>query len=109
MNYKWKPSKSQRREFAIRMQDPVEVANYEQRKLNKIEKRRANSNFDYSSAGGHYVPTKAQYDFCAVHPELFNTPTEQDALNNVSYGYLCNEKIHHDFIHIVNEKIRSVV
>lgn len=108
MSYKWKPSKSQRREFAIRMQDPNEKATYEKRKEEKAQKRRATSSFDYKKAGGNYIPTKAQYDFCINHMYLFQSPQERDAANQINYGYICNEPVHHDYIHIVNEKIRGL-
>lgn len=109
MGYKWKPSASQRREFAQRMQDPQEVAEYEKRKQEKVEKRRASSQFDYNNAGGNYVPTKAQHDFCFSNSHLFQTVEEQQAMNDVMFGYSCNEKVHHDSIHVVNEKLRSKI
>lgn len=108
MGYKWSPSKSQKREFAIRMQDEKEREAYEERKIQKAEKRRSGSKFDYNTAGGFYVPTKAQFDFCLSNINLFKTPQEINALNMVMSAYTCNEKTHHDYIHIVNEKIRSV-
>jgi hypothetical protein len=108
MVYKWKPSKSARREFAQKMSTDVDFANsYNQRKLEKSEKRRAQSNFDYESAGGNYVPTQFQHDFCLNNYHLFETPQERDAANIVMSSYSCNEKTHHDNIHVVNEKIRS--
>jgi hypothetical protein len=109
MGYKWKPSKSQRREFAIRMQDPEEQAEYNARKEQAEKKRRATSSFDYNKAGGYYIPTKGQSDFCLSHMELFITSQEKEAANFVISGYACNEKIHHDYIHIVNEKKRTFV
>ena len=53
-----------------------------------------------------YVATKVQHDFCIENPDIFMTLTEQYARNQVIYSFTCNEKIHHDNIHIVNEKIR---
>ena len=108
MSYKWKPSASQKREFAAKMQDPEEKAAYYQRKEDKAVKRRLGSNFDYNSAGGKYVPTKAQYDFTmSFNKDL--TPEQREAFNMVQYGYNCQEKVHHDFIHIVNEILRSSI
>jgi|GEM_PF-168341 len=108
MGYKWRPSKSQRREFADKMQnDPEFRQAYYQRKDARANKRRSGSQFDYNSAGGEYVPTKAQNDFCLEHSELFTTNDEKNAMNIVIYGYSLNEKIHHDNIHIVNEKMRE--
>lgn len=106
MAYRWKPSKSQRREFAKNMQDEVFKAEYYARKEAKAEKRRSTSEFDYNSAGGFYVPTKEQHDFCISNMNLFETSKEKDACNFVMSGYSLQEKIHHDFIHIVNEKRR---
>lgn len=105
--FKWKPSASQRREFAQRMQNPDERAAYEKRKEDRSAAKRANSKFNYSTAGGKYIPTQSQYEFVMTHPDVFKTPEEQDAANQIIYGYTSNEKIHHDYIHIVNEKIRG--
>ncbi len=58
--YRWKPSKSQRRQFAEKMQDPEFAEAYYRRKEERAEKQRAASNYDYSSAGGYYVPTSEQ-------------------------------------------------
>jgi len=107
MAYRWKPSATQRREFAQRMQDPNEQAAYLARKEQKAEKRRATSKFDYSSAGGLYVPTKAQYEWCMSNYSKELTEEQRNAFNQVTFGYSCQEKIHHDSIHIVNELIRN--
>lgn len=110
MAYRWKPSASQRRAFAERMQNPAEKAQYEQRKLDKEQKRRASSKFDYNSAGGNYIPTQSQYNHAfefAGKPELTLTAEQLSAIDMVMYGYTCQEKVHHDYIHIVNELIRS--
>lgn len=109
MGYKWKPSKTARRDFAIKMQtDSDFTQQYEKRKLDRAEKRRAGSQFDYQSAGGNYVPTKFQHDKASEFlgtKEL--TPEQQNACNQVMFGWSCSEKVHHDYIHIVNELIRS--
>jgi hypothetical protein len=89
------------------MQDPTFAAAYNERKEAKAEKRRATSQFDYAKAGGCYVPTQAQHDFCLAHIDLFTTPKEMEAANMVMSGYACNDKVHHDYIHIVNEIIRG--
>ena len=106
--YKWRPSATQKKEFAQRMQNPVEKETYEKRKEDKIIKRRSTSKFDYDSAGGYYVPTKNQYDFAIKNIHLFKTSEEEDAANQVIAAYTNNEKVHHDCIHIVNEKIRNL-
>jgi hypothetical protein len=89
------------------MKDPDEQLAYDQRKIDKANKRRSTSSFNYESAGGNYIPTKIQYDFCFKNFHLFLTQDEKAAANEVMYGYSCNEKIHHDYIYIVNEKIRN--
>jgi len=108
MRYKWKPSKAQRREFAERMAtDTAYREAYYQRKEQRAEKRRSTSKFDYQTAGGEYIPTehqnKAAFELLNLNP----TPEQREACNMVLYGYSCKEKVHHDFIHIVNEYIRS--
>ncbi len=108
MAYKWKPNKTARREFAEKMQNDVEFKqNYEEKKLKKEEKKRATSKFDYKTAGGNYIPTKEQLEFCLNNENLFQTMEERTARNEVIYGYSVREKIHHDNIHIVNEIIRK--
>lgn len=106
-SWKWKPSVSQKKAFAERMKDPLEKDAYEKRKQDKVEKRRADSKFDYNTAGGYYMPTKIQHDFAFNHPELFKTMDEKIAANEVMNGYSLKEKVHHDNIHIVNEKLRN--
>lgn len=106
--YKWKPSASQRREFAEKMKDPAQHAAYIQRKNDRADKKREGSKFNYSTAGGNYIPTRNQADFVSKHMELFKTPQEIDAANMVLYGYDANEKVHHDNIHIVNDKMRNM-
>ena len=106
--YKWKPSKAQKQAFAKKMEDPEEQAAYYKRKEDKLVKKRATSKFDYNTAGGYYVPTKEQHDFVMKNMDLFTTSEEIEAVNMVLNGYSLNEKIHHDYIHIVNEKRRKI-
>ena len=108
MAYKWKPSKTARREFAQKMSNDQQFASdyYERKKL-KADKRRAQSSFDYETAGGSFIPTKEQHDFCLFNVNLFVLPEEKAAANDVMFGYSCREKVSHDSIHIVNEKRRS--
>jgi hypothetical protein len=103
MSYKWKPSKTAKREFAQNMQNPEFLAAYYGRK--RAEKRRSLSSFDYETAGGNFVPTKIQYDFAMSHS--YENDAEKTAFDMVVYGYGCKEKIHHDYIHIINEKMRA--
>ena len=108
MSYKWRPSATARREFAEKMNNDSEFTNaYYARKEAREQKRRSQSNFDYQTAGGNYVPTKAQYDFCFDNMHLFATSEEENAANMVMYGYTCQEKVSHDSIHIVNELMRN--
>lgn len=109
MAYKWRPSKSQARQFAIRMQNPIEKEAYESRKEARENRRREESQFDYRSAGGNYIPTEFQYDI--ANKILYSQDTsreEQEAANQIIHGYTCQEKIHHDYIHIVNEFSRRI-
>jgi hypothetical protein len=105
--YKWKPSAAQRKAFALKMQDPEAKAEYEDKKLHKAQARRATSKFDYEIAGGKYIPTKQQYDFVSANYNKFVTPEEKLAADVVVSGYTCNQKVHHDYIHIVNDKLRG--
>lgn len=106
--YKWKPSASQRKAFAQKMQDPEERSAYEKRKKDKEDKRRSTSKFDYNTAGGKYIPTRTQHDFVLSHGDLFKTTEEKEAADMVMSGYIMNDKVKHDYIHIVNEKMRSI-
>jgi len=108
MAYKWKPSAAQRRAFAQRMQDPAEAAAYAQRKQDKADKRRVGSRFDYASAGGEYVPTQAQHATAwQIMADHNATRKQKDAAGLVMSAYACNERTHHDNIHIVNDYYRS--
>lgn len=108
MAYKWKPNASQRKAFAQRMQNPEEKAAYEQSKRDKAEKRRSSSQFEYETAGGNYKPTQHQYLTAMKMLKNDNLSMEQStAASVVIFGYSCNDKVHHDYIHIVNEWGRS--
>ena len=107
MAYKWKPSKSARREFAEKMANDTQFASdYYARKTAKENKRRSTSSFDYHTAGGNYIPTKEQHDFCMANMP-FETNEQNEASNQVMYGYVNQEKIQHDYIHIINELRRK--
>ncbi len=107
MSYRWRPTRAQAREFADKMHNDPEYRDaYNQRKQDRLTKRLESSNFDYPSAGGHYHPTKYQHDFCVFDRTGASTPEELDACNIVASAYICNETVHHDYIHIVNELIR---
>jgi len=109
MAYKWRPSASQRKAFAEKMQNPVEREMYEARKAEKAKKRRENSRYDYESAGGMYVPTRAQHDFAVFDRPGDLTSEQECACNMVASAYACNEKVDHDYIHVVNELMRKQV
>ena len=105
MAYKWKPSKTARRAFAEKMQNPVECKAYEARKEAKAEKRRAGSQYDYNTAGGYYLPTALQYQ-AANELAAIAEGELQSAAAIVVVGYNSGEKVHHDYIHLINEHIR---
>ena len=108
MKYKWKPSKNQKHEFAERMAtDPTYREAYYRRKEQRAEKRLSTSKFDYPTAGGDYVPTEDQFKAAFELLNLNPTPEQEKACNMVLYGYSCKEKVHHDFIHLINEYIRN--
>lgn len=110
MGYKWRPSKAQAREFAERMNnDPEYAAAYNARKELRIQKRQESSKFDYETRGGEFIPTREQHDFAFNNMHLCKNVEEETAFNQVMYGYSCQEKVHHDFIHIVNEYRRKAV
>ncbi len=94
---KWKPSASQRRAFAEKMKDPTEQTAYLERK------RQKNSYNGFKDR--EFVATKEQHEFAMTFMQsgLKATPEQEDACNQVLYSYSCNEKVHHDYIHIVNE------
>ncbi len=105
---KWRPNKAQRKAFAIRMQQDTEFAKeYYERKEERERKRRANSKFDYEKAGGFYVPTQFQHDKAIEFLGSDLTIEQQEACEIVIAGYCANAKVHHDYIHIVNELIRK--
>ena len=108
MAYKWKPSASQRRAFAEKMQDPAKAAAYAARKSAKANKRRAGSAFNYEKAGGKYIPTQAQHNeaFRALTEDNLS-PAQEEACNLVMSAFALNENVHHDHIHIVNEIMRE--
>jgi len=108
MNRKWQPSKAQRREFAQRMaNDPEFREAYLRRKEEREQKRRANSRFNYASAGGYYVPTKIQHDAAFDLLRSNPTPEQREAAEMVQHGWSTGRTVHHDYIHIVNEFIRK--
>jgi len=108
MRHKWKPTQAQRREFAERMAtDTAYSDSYYQRKKKVAEKKRSASKFDYQTAGGEYIPTESQFKAAFELLNLNPTAEQKEACNMVWYGYSCEEKVHHDFIHLINEYIRS--
>jgi len=58
-------------------------------------------NFDYFC-----LPSKQQHDFCLINYDLFRSPAQQSAANNVISGYQSEEEIPLDCICLVNEMIR---
>ena len=80
---------------------------YYQRKEQRAEKKRSTSKFDYQTAGGECIPTESQNKAAFELLNLNPTPEQKEACNMVLYGYSCKEKVHHDFIHLINEYIRN--
>jgi hypothetical protein len=108
MRYKWKPNKAQRIEFAERMAtDTAYSEAYNESKEQRAEKKRSTSKFDYQTAGGEYIPTESQNKAAFELLNLNPTAEQKEACNMVLYGYSCKEKVHHDFIHLINEYIRN--
>ena len=103
---RWKPSKNQRNEFAEKMQNPEFAKTYYERKAAREAKKRATSLFDYESAGGMYLATEYQFDFCMKNYGNL-TKEQKEAADMVMFSFNCKEKIHHDSIHIINELIRK--
>ena len=110
MKYKWKPNATQRREFAERMKDPDEQKAYSDRKIAKNTYSNNPLSFKHKS----FIPTETQYKHaqkmflsCPIDNPL--TIEQRDACNQVIYGYSCQEKVHHDYIHIINEHRRNEI
>lgn len=104
-NYKWKPSASQRREFAEKMNSDPE---YAREYLNRKHAKTTYSDDPRSFKHREFVPTQMQYNEAARFlgtKEL--TEEQKTACNQVMYGYSCQEKVHHDHIHIVNSMTRG--
>lgn len=105
---KWRPSRAKAREFAENMADPAFKAAYEERKIQWADRRRATSAFDYNTAGGYYHPTKEQNAAAfRLASKTGITPEQREACNIVMSCFTSGEKAHHDYIHVVNEFIRS--
>jgi len=107
-----KNQKSQRLRFTglpgnLQKMETNRLGRYTTKKGKYAPKRQQGSVFDYESAGGSYAPTTIQYN--AAYELLNSNPTraEIEACNFVIAGYLDGSKVHHDYIHMVNEYIRS--
>ncbi|MHC1707489.1 MAG: hypothetical protein AB9842_08205 [Bacteroidales bacterium] len=103
----WKPSKTDRKEFAEKMQDAEFAKAYNERKEKRANNRRKTSSFDYFTAGGFYTPTKAQHDAAFKMASETTDATLKVICSEVMSGYSSNVKVHHDHIHIINEYIRN--
>lgn len=97
MAYRWKPNATQRREFSEKMKDEKERKAYEDRKRYK------NSYAGFNDK--KFIPTKMQYDY-TMHLIGLNYESMSNkvkiAANIVSSAFVCQDKIHHDYIHIIN-------
>ena len=103
----WKPTAAQKKAFAERMQNETLKKEYESKKEAKQIKRRANSKFDYATAGGEFIPTKKQYMAAFKLLQTDITDELATASRMVMNGHSGDYKVHHDYIHLINEFIRS--
>lgn len=97
--YKWKPNASQRKEFAQRMKDPEEQAIYLER---KHAKNSYNPNDSRSFANRCFIPTQFQYEVAVNMLGKDLTDEQKHAAKIVMSGYSCQDKVHHNYIHIIN-------
>jgi hypothetical protein len=102
--YRWKPNASQRREFAEKMKDPDEKKAYEER---KYAKNHYIPDDPRSFANKSFIPTKEQNNYVRSIYNNDITSEQKEAYDQVIYGYGCQEKIHHDYIHIINSMRRG--
>lgn len=102
---RWQPNASQRREFAERMKDEDEKAAYEARK------RAKNTYSDNPLSFKHkdFVPTEFQYQQAQKFLNEQLTPTQKYACNRVCDGFVCQDKVSHDYIHIINSLQRGTI
>jgi len=108
MAYKWKPSKTAKRQFAENMKKPEFAQAYHDRREARAEKRRAGSSFDYRTAGGVYTPTRDQHNAAFRFISEYDlSDAQRNACEMVMSAYGLNEAVHHDHIHIVNELRRQ--
>ena len=107
---KWKPSAAAKREFAAKMQDPEYVAQRLAKKEAKQIERIEKSRFNYSTAGGKYVPTKDQHDFALTNIERAERlgPAYAESFRMVMHGFTTQTPVDHDHIHRVNTIKRSI-
>ena len=99
MAYKWKPSKTARREFAIKMQNDTEREAYLARKKEK--------SLYENWKDKDFVPTKEQYDFAFVNILRVKDEIHFLHFNMVMSGYSMNDKTNHLYIHTVNQYRRG--
>ena len=106
MRYKWKPSKTQKREFAERMAtDTAYSEAYHQRKEQRAETRRSTSKFDYQTAGGEYIPTGSQNKAAF---ELLNlNPTPEQPIK-VSFKEVERKNSDKDFLIDLLQQVRNI-
>lgn len=97
---KWRPNAGQKRAFIQRMQDPAEEAAYTARK----SASRLYDNWKEKD----FVPTMEQYNYCMENITMA-TGEQLNALNQVIYGFTCQEKVNHAYIHVVNQLRRGEI
>lgn len=105
MAYKWRPSASQRRAFAEKMQNDEDFkSSYLQRKAEKREQ--FYNSLEKKNTKCFYYVTKEQYNFAMYEASPENEEQKQ-ACDMVVSSFAINEKCDHFFIHIVNEMRRN--
>jgi len=58
-----------------------------------------------ADVNAYFLPSQEQHDFCMTNYDCFRDPVILNAANIVMVGYLCQEKVHHTFIRVINALI----
>jgi len=89
--------------------EPLPSTKTQTQNLDHKKKSRTTSRFNYSTAGGEFLPTQTQRNVaCSMFLSGIKLTTEQkEAAQIVISGHESNKKVHHDYIHIVNEFLRT--
>jgi len=71
----------------------------------KVKKRNPRAVLNGLPADDYSLPTQEQHDFCLSNYDSFRDSVVLNAANIVMIGYMCQEKVHHNFIRVVNALI----